>query len=169
MLDQGSHVCPNCGQAMPKIYRNKLDDLCVSLLLKIWHGVVEFNQNKVNLKNLNLTYGERSKITQLRTHALVAKAKNDHGAHIPATWLITKRGSDFLHGRVAVPRYVWTVNNHVIPRDEIKIRQPRATDKELNWLVTRADYRTLKDFNSSFEIYNDSLIKIEVRQTQLSL
>lgn len=169
MLDQSPVCCPHCGQTMPKIYRNKLDDLCVSLLLKIWQGVVEFGQNKVNLKDLNLTYGERSKITQLRTHALVAKAKNEHGSHIPATWIITRRGSDFLHGRIAVPMYVWTQNNHVIPREEVKLRHDKATDKELNWLVVRADYKTLKDFNSTFEIYNDQIIKIPIVQPALKL
>jgi hypothetical protein len=154
---------------MPTIYRNKLDDLCVSLLLKIWRGVIEGGQNRINLKELELTYSERSKITQLRFHALVAKVKNEKGNHIPATWLITKRGSDFLHGRVAVPKYAWTQKNKVIAREDVKTRVEKATDKELNWLVARNDFKVLSEFSSTYEICGDRLIKIPVVQMSMAL
>lgn len=162
------NTCPCCGQIIKRIYRNKLDDLCVSLLFKIWQGVIKGGQNKVNLKDLDLTYGERSKITQLRFHALVAKARNEKGAHIPATWLITKRGADFLHGRTAAPKYCWTQDNKVIAREDVKIRVEKATDKELNWMVARNDFKVLNEFNSTYEIFDDQLIKIPVTQMNLN-
>jgi hypothetical protein len=170
MLNQGvEHICPMCRQPLPNVCENKLDDMCMSLLLKIWQGVIEFGHNRVNLKNLDITYGTRSKITQLRYLGLVAMVKNEKGKHVPATWLITSRASDFLHGRKAIHKYAWSTKGHTIPREEVKGRTPLATDIKLNRLVTRGDYKILKDFSASYEISNDNLIKIEVKQMALSL
>jgi len=125
----------------------------MSLLLKIWQGVIEAGQNKINLKNLDLTYGQRSKITQLRFHALVAKAKNEEGRHILATWLITKRGADFLHGRISIPKYVLTFQNEVIDHAEE--------------LISRADFRALENFNPTYEIIENHLVITAMSQAKL--
>jgi uncharacterized Fe-S radical SAM superfamily protein PflX len=102
---------------------------------------------------MDLSYGERSRITQLRFHALITKAKNEKGKHIAANWLITKRGADFLHGRIAIPEYVITQDNKVIDHASKNI--------------TKTDFEVLKDFRPTYEIINSRVIKLEMKQMSL--
>ena len=161
-------ICPYCGFAPPLIYRYKLSDLDISALLKIWHAVVESGENRVNVRNIGLSYSERSRLSQIRFHALIAKVKDDRDKHIPAHWLITKRGSEFLKGQISIPSYIWTQANHVIPREEVYKRTENPKDlKFLKEFVTRADYKILKDFQSSYDILDNKLIKLPVVQMSL--
>lgn len=146
-------VCPYCGCTPPAKYKYFLDDLDISVLLKLWQAVIEQGINKIDVRNMWLSYGERSRLTQLRFHALITKVKNEKGKHIPATWLITKRGVDFLHGRIVVPAYVVTQDNKVIDH---------ASER-----VHRRDFKILKDFQATYEIVGSKIIKLPMKQLSL--
>ncbi|MFA4833605.1 MAG: hypothetical protein WC619_02015 [Patescibacteria group bacterium] len=144
--------CPHCGEYPSKKYKYHLDDLDVATLLKIWQAVIEQKSNRIDVSNINLDQSERLRLTQLRFHGLVAKVKNAFGKQVPNTWLITERGADFLHGRVAVPAWVITFRNHVI-------------DHSLD-TKTKSDFRILKDFRATYDIINNT-IGIRILQTKL--
>lgn len=145
--------CPHCGCTPPAKYKYHLDDLDVSVLLKMWHSVIESGANRVDVRKIDLSYGERSRVTQLRFHALITKVLSKDGKQVPATWLITKRGADFLHGRIAVPAFVVTQDNQVIDHAAEHIH--------------RADFQILKDFQPAYEIMDNRIIKIENCQMAL--
>ena len=145
--------CPYCGFYPPAIYTYRLDDFCVSTLLKIWQHIIEQGTNQFRFKDLNLNHTENSRRTQLRFHALIAKVKNEKGRQIPDTWLLTERGTNFLHGRKVVPKYVLTQANKVI-----------GHAKEY---VSRQDFKVMRDFRTTFEIKNSKVIQIEQTQNQL--
>ena len=163
-------ICHHCGFKPPTIYRYRLGDADVSTLLKIWHTVIEQGENVVDVRNINLTYTERSRTTQTRFHALIAKARDSRGKHIPAHWLITERGGKFLRGESAVPKYVWVQDNKVIPRENVYNRTENENDlKFLKETVARDEYKILDNFGSSFEIREDRLIKIKQLQPSFAI
>lgn len=141
-------ICPTCGQKPPTTYKYILDDLDVSALLKVWQAVIEQKQNKIDVSNIGLSQSERLRMTQLRFHALLAKARNAKGKHISNTWLITKWGADFLHGRMKLMPYVDTRLNKVIRR----YGEP----------VSRRKFRLLDDFRPTYEILEDTIVPADV-------
>ncbi len=163
-------ACPHCGFKPPAIYRYKLGDADVSTLLKIWHGVIEQGKNVVDVRNIDLSYTERSRTTQTRFHGLIAKARDSRGKHIPAHWLITQRGGKFLRGESAVPKYVWVQDNKVIPREKVFIKTKNENDlKFLKKTVARNNYKILENFGSDYEIKEDKLIEIKQLQPSFAI
>ncbi len=149
------HSCPECGVKLHdfkkiETYRYKLDDTDISTLLKLWQYVIERGTNRINTAEVDLNKTEDRRVTQLRYHALIAKIKNQKGKHIARHWCLTKRGADFLKGKIVVPKYVTTKNNVVI-----------GHSKEL---VHRSEYKILKDFQAGFEIINERVVQIKNKQ-----
>ena len=108
--------------------------------------MVESKENRINVANIGLTQSERLRMTQLRFHALIAKAKNHKDKHIANTWLITKRGADFIHGRVAVPSWVKTYQNRVVGH---------SPD-----LINKSKFKVLDDFRPTHEIIENKATKV---------
>ena len=161
----GKKKCHCCGHDQ-KIYRYFLDDLNVSTLLKIWDSVIEQGKNEVKVQGLDMTYGMKSRTTQLRYLGLLQKVKNEKGKHKSGQWLITKRGSDFLHGRKAVPYFVWTMNNRVIPRETIieetkEFGKKAVTLNEIERIIWKKEFRILKNFNPCFDILGYKLVEVK--------
>jgi len=120
-------------------YKYPLDDLDVSALIKIYEEVVRSGKNEVNVEQvMDMGQSERLRMTQLRFHALVAKVKTPTGGQKGNCWLLTKRGSDFLHKRIKVPKWVETQDNKVIGHSK-------------EW-VGLADFRKLDNFAPTYEI-----------------
>ena len=130
------NICPTCGHKMVQ-YRFKLDDIDISCLLKIHQYVVEYGNYEVDVKQAGLTYSERSRVTQLRFHGLLAKAMAANGRHKAATWILTRRAAQFLKGMITIPEYVITSNNRVIGHHGKQ--------------VSRRDYRVLDDFSTNWD------------------
>jgi hypothetical protein len=130
--------CLGCGQHVT-IYTYTLDDSDVSALLKMWQYVIEHKENKIDMREVNLNYTERSRTTQLRFHNLITKYKTDDGQHEKSTWLITKRGGEFLRGEEAIPKTTYTYDNHVLGHG------PE--------LISRRDFRILDDFSAHYQQY----------------
>lgn len=144
-------ICPTCHQLVRGRTKHLLDDADVSALLKMWHYIIEQKENKIDVRQAQLSYTERSRVTQLRFHALIAKYRIN-GRQKQATWLLTKRGAQFLKGKINVPKYVYTQNNEVV-------------DHSIE-TVNRRDYRVLDDFTGHFEyeIVDGDLLRLVTRQ-----
>lgn len=132
-----SEKCPHCGFAPPKTYKYHLDDLNISTLLKLWNYSLKNKTYKINVKDVDLTQGERLRMTQLRFHALIAKVKED-GKQKPNMWLITRRGSQFLKGNISIPAYVYTRANTIIGHAEEQLH--------------KRDFKILSNFEPTYEV-----------------
>lgn len=64
-------------------------------------------------REVDLEHSERSQLSKMRQHGLVAKVKDETGKQISRHWLITKRGWDLLRGE-PVPAKVVVYNNQVL-------------------------------------------------------
>lgn len=115
-------VCPHCGAKM-QAYWHKLTPGLVSALVKLRAGIDKSKVNHINPdKDLDgtpheLKKSERSNLSKLRVHGLIAKYK-EAGQHIKGEWLITRRGFAFLRGEEAVPSRVKTYRNKVVDHEE---------------------------------------------------
>lgn len=108
--------CPHCGASM-KAYWHRLTPGLVSTLIKIYNRVQQKNENKVSKKELSLTHSEYGNFQKLRFHGLIARYRPE-GHWDRATWLITRRGGQFLRGEIEVPVRVRTFRNKVTGHDE---------------------------------------------------
>lgn len=115
-------LCPHCGAKM-KAYWHRLTPGIVKALVKMRAGIAKTQVNKINPSvdldgtDHEMTKNERSNLSKLRFHALIAKV-NEDGERQQGEWLITKRGFAFLRGEEAVPMRVKTYRNKVVDHDE---------------------------------------------------
>lgn len=109
------HNCPHCGASLKK-YWHKLTPGLVRALVKVYKVISEKSENCVSKDDLDLTHSEYGNFQKLRFHALIAKYKVD-GKWQRGKWLMTKRGGDFLKGKIAVPAKVQTFRNKVVAHD----------------------------------------------------
>ncbi len=103
--------CPTCGASM-KAYWHRLSPGLVTTLKKIYDRVVAKNENKVSKHELVLTHSEYGNFQKLRFHGMIARYKV-RKSWDRATWLITRRGGQFLRGEIRVPERVRTFRNAV--------------------------------------------------------
>lgn len=106
-----SEICEHCGARMSR-YWHKLTPGLITTLVKVYTAVVENQINLVHKSELDLDHSEYGNFQKLRFHALIAKHRVD-GKWISGTWVITKRGADFLKGIIKVPDRVKTYRNKV--------------------------------------------------------
>lgn len=113
--------CSNCGQTI-KIYRYGIS-MSMVRVLKAMAKATEHPGQAINAEKLNLKYGERTQLTKLRFHALIAKVKQD-GRQVARHWVITTKGWQFL-GNKPVPAKVIIYENQVLGHDggETSIRR----------------------------------------------
>lgn len=117
-MEVEKNTCPHCGQSMRE-YKVSVTPILVKMLVKFRMAVLDKGENKVHLlkdmdgKDYELTKHEWNNFTRLRFHALAVKVKDESGY-----WLMTKRGADFLNGKVEIPREVWIRNNRIVEHSE---------------------------------------------------
>ena len=75
--------------------------------------VHETSTNAVNFDELNLPYRLGSQRTKMRLHGLIARLKGGDGHYVANTWLITKKGGDFLRGE-AIQKTIVVFNNQLL-------------------------------------------------------
>jgi hypothetical protein len=118
--------CPVCHAKISK-YKSQMNIVQSKALIKISKGVILKAQTRTfqeandifvsHLPNhLELTHSERSNLSKLRLHGLIAKVKED-GQVQAGRWLVTKRGWEYLKGQ-AVPAYIYHFRNKVINSSE---------------------------------------------------
>ncbi len=116
--------CKYCGASM-KQYWHTLTPGVVKALIKFRGGVLTRGENKINLvrdlKGINelLPY-ELKNWTKVRFHGLATKYKVE-GVWVRGYWLLTKRGNQFLQGKIEIPAKVLTFRNKVIQHDINKV------------------------------------------------
>lgn len=110
--------CPSCYRDA-RAYTFTLNATLIKILQNIYGAIVLKGQNDIHLDKdtegtpFELKYSQRSNVTILRFHGLVAKVRDETGKQTAGHWLITRRGASFLKGNISVPAQVRTFDNEV--------------------------------------------------------
>lgn len=110
----GGH-CTNCHQTI-KIYRYGISTSMVRVLKTMARSTDKNTGRAIDVDSLDLRHSDRTQLTKMRFHGLVAKVKDDDKHQIPRHWLITRKGWGFL-GNDPVPAKVLVYNNQVLGHD----------------------------------------------------
>lgn len=134
-------LCGHCYQSI-KIYRYSISTSMV-YVLKAIAKASRMGGDIIDVGTLDLNHNERSQLTKLRLHGLIAKVKKDKH-HIPRHWVVTTKGWQFIGGQ-DVPAKVVIYNNQVLGHDggttNIKRVGGMAGDFEKQG-ITEAESRT---------------------------
>lgn len=128
-------TCPHCleGEYIVKVTKfwHRITPGLVKTLVKVYKRVCEKNNNLVFVNELDLNHSEYGNFQKLRFHALIAKYRKS-GQVIHRSWVITKRGSDFIKG-TKIPDKVQTLLNHVIAHSDRLISLTDVMRSEIDW------------------------------------
>lgn len=105
------------GMAKTTAYWHPITKLRINALKKMYTYVLSNGENIIDASECGLSYSERSSLTILRFHALIAKHKVD-GHHVRRQWVITHRGAQFLRNQITIPAKVKTYHNVVTDHSE---------------------------------------------------
>lgn len=108
-LNEGN--CTHCHQTI-KIYRYGISRSMVRVLKAMAKSTTPDSGRAIDVDDLKLKHSERTQLTKMRFHGLVAKVKDD-GKQIPRHWLITRKGWGFLGGDT-IQSKVLVYNNQVL-------------------------------------------------------
>lgn len=108
---QNSGHCTHCHQTI-KIYRYGISTTMVTVLRQMAKQV---GRGAIDVDKLDLKHSERTQLTKMRFHGLVAKVKED-GRQVARHWIITTKGWQFL-GSHEIPAKVIVYNNQVLGHD----------------------------------------------------
>lgn len=121
------------------VYRHTLDDADVGALRHIHTWLLKHGGYEVDVRQALPSYTERSRVTQLRYHGLLAKALNKEGKHKASLWILTRRGAQFLKGELLVPKWVESCKN-------------KLTGVKSEVMVSAHDFHVLDDFGPHYTI-----------------
>lgn len=133
--------CPHCGASM-KMYWHKITPGLVRALVKTYQTISSNGENKVAKDEIKLSHSEYGNFQKLRFHGLIAKYKVE-GKWVRGTWLLTRRGAEFLKGRIEIPAKVQTFRNKVVGHD------PR--------MVKVADVMDVQPYFESYENFSNQM------------
>lgn len=105
--------CTHCSQTI-KIYRYGISTSMVRVL-KAMAKATQHPGQAIDADKLDLKHSERTQLTKMRFHGLIAKVKKD-GHQVPRNWVITTKGWQFL-GNKPVPAKVIIYENQVLGHD----------------------------------------------------
>lgn len=105
--------CNHCEQTI-KIYRYGISTSMVHVLRAMGRAS-RMGGDILDVDKLDLRHSERTQLTKMRFHGLVAKVKKD-GHQIPRHWVVTTKGWQFL-GNHEIPAKVVIYNNQLLGHD----------------------------------------------------
>lgn len=112
MIDSNEGHCTTCHQTIA-FYRYAVNKQIATVLKAMRARIDETGVNEISFDDLDLSYELKTQRSKLRLHGLIAKVKDAGGNNVANTWLITKKGGDFLRG-AEIQKYVKVYNNQVI-------------------------------------------------------
>lgn len=130
--------CPHCGASLKKYWHSITPGL-VSVLTKCYDYVKEHDLNRFKMNELKLSHSEYGNFQKLRFHGLIAKCKF-LGEVQEREWLLTKRGAEFLCGKIEVPKQVQTFRNKVVDHSLETVHVSRVWEGQIPWFQSKFDY-----------------------------
>lgn len=113
--EQNGGKCTHCHHSI-NIYSYPINKVMVKFLRAMAEETDKTKNREIDVEKVSVIHHERTQITKLRIHGLIAKVKDEKGHHKARMWLITKKGWAFLKGE-PVPRKVVIYNNQVLGHD----------------------------------------------------
>lgn len=108
--------CTHCEQPI-KIYRYPISRTIKRVLKAIAKATTPDTGRAIDVdRDIEIAHSERSQLSKMRQHGLVAQPKDERGVKISRHWLITRKGWGFLGGD-PVPAKVVVYNNQVLGHD----------------------------------------------------
>lgn len=105
--------CTHCEQPI-KIYRYPISRTIKRVLKAIAKATTPDTGRAIDVdRDIEIAHSERSQLSKMRQHGLVAQPKDARGVKISRHWLITRKGWGFLGGD-PVPAKVVVYNNQVL-------------------------------------------------------
>lgn len=118
--------CDHCGQTV-RLYKHRPNVQHVRVLRRLAEVVRESGENKINFDEIAGTFAQKSQRSKMRQHGLIARYKED-GHQVRNTWLITRKGFNFLAG-VPIQETVVVYNNLVIGHEGNMVTVEQITDQ----------------------------------------
>lgn len=141
--------CDRCKRVI-KIYRYKANRTMALTMRALYKAYKESGGiNDIDVRDIQLVYGQRSQLSKVRLHGLIARVKDD-GKVIQSHWLITKKGFAWLDGQ-AIPTKVVNFGNQVLGHDGGTITihealgEAPAPEKYEEQAISTAEARTYRD------------------------
>lgn len=107
--------CSHCHQTI-KIYSYGVSRSMISVLRAMAASTTKDTGRAIDVDKLSLKHSERTQLTKMRFHGLVAKVKDKNDVQIARNWLITRKGWQFLAGE-PIQSKVLVYNNQVLGHD----------------------------------------------------
>lgn len=130
--------CPHCN-ALMKMYWHRITPGLTKVLAKIYAKVCEKGENNFRMDELKLDHSEYGNFQKLRFHALIAKEVDD-GELIKGSWLITRRGVNYLKNIESIPVRVQTFRNKVVDHDSELVNLSEVMRKTDPYFEVKFDY-----------------------------
>ncbi len=111
IADLNDGHCDRCHRVI-RIYRYPVNKQMATVLRKMRDAVDKNGKNEVNFDEIDIPYRLGSQRTKMRLHGLIKQIDRD-GVKVQNTWLITKKGGDFLRGE-AIPAKVVVFDNQLL-------------------------------------------------------
>lgn len=139
--------CTHCEQTI-KIYRYPISRTIKRVIKAIAKATTPDTGRAVDVdRDISIAHSERSQLSKMRQHGLIAQPKNDKGVKISRHWLITRKGWQFIAGE-PVPAKVVVYNNQVLGHEGGTVVFARAdaeADDFEQQPISEAESRTYSD------------------------
>lgn len=117
--------CTHCEQTI-KIYRYPISRTIKRVIKAIAKATTPDTGRAVDVdRDIEIAHSERSQLSKMRQHGLIAQPKDARGVKISRHWLITRKGWQFIAGD-PVPAKVVVYNNQVLGHEGGTITFDRA-------------------------------------------
>lgn len=129
------------------MYWHTMNGVLTAALVKVFYRVCEKGQNRVSKRELSLNHTEYGNFQKLRFHGLIAKYK-EGGEWIKGTWLLTRRGRQFLGGEIRIPVSVQTFRNHIVAYSAETVTISEVDKKAPYYMISgddKIDYADIHD------------------------
>lgn len=109
--DNDGH-CSGCWRKIA-IYKYTANAQFATILKRMAAATHDTGKTAIDVDTLGLAHSQRTQLTKMRFHGLVAKVKGDDNHQIARHWLVTHKGWDWLKGK-PIERVVITFDNQVL-------------------------------------------------------
>lgn len=124
-------ICPCCTQ-LYKVWRKKPISTAIAALCKLVQ-LQSIKEDYYHLDNFNIVPKDRN-FSQLINWGLMTPMQSDDlTKRSSGYWKATDKGKEFVQQKIAIPKYVFTLNNKVIGFSEQQINVQDALSKKFSY------------------------------------
>lgn len=141
--------CSHCWRTIA-VYRYNANKAMATILKRMADATHERGKTAIDVDTLGLAHSQRTQLTKMRFHGLVAKVKDADGQQIARHWVVTNKGWDWLKGE-PVAKTVVVFDNQLLGHENGTItiiealgQAPNAEHYEKS-AITEAEAQTYRD------------------------